>query len=148
MKSLSRVRLLATPWTAAYQAPPSMGFSRQEYWSGVPLPSPLWSWSDPSQGNGTCRSRSKPSLRSAFPEYQLPAGDSSGETIRQIAGLKEKGCMSHLCPYPAPSGKELSFSFSIFLSIYCCSRTEPILHRPRGKMYNKQKRIKIPLEKK
>ena len=40
MKLLSRVRLFATPWTAAYQAPPSMGFSRQEYWSGVPLPSP------------------------------------------------------------------------------------------------------------
>ena len=39
-KSLGRVRLSATPWTAAYQAPPSMGFSRQEYWSGVPLPSP------------------------------------------------------------------------------------------------------------
>ena len=39
MKSLSRVRLLATPWTAAHQAPLSMGFSRQEYWSGVPLPS-------------------------------------------------------------------------------------------------------------
>jgi len=37
VKSLSRVRLLATPWTAAYQAPPSMGFSRQEHWSGVPL---------------------------------------------------------------------------------------------------------------
>ena len=42
VKSLSRVWLLATPWTAAYQAPPSMGFSRQEYWSGVPLPSPFW----------------------------------------------------------------------------------------------------------
>ena len=40
VKSLSRVRLLATQWTAAYQAPPSMGFSRQEYLSGVPLPSP------------------------------------------------------------------------------------------------------------
>ena len=40
VKPLSRVRLLATPWTAAHQAPPSMGFSRQEYWSGVPLPSP------------------------------------------------------------------------------------------------------------
>ena len=40
VKSLSHVWLLATPWTAAYQAPPSMGFSRQEYWSGVPLPSP------------------------------------------------------------------------------------------------------------
>ena len=39
VKSLSSVRLLATPWTAAYQAPPSMGFSKQEYWSGVPLPS-------------------------------------------------------------------------------------------------------------
>ena len=41
VKSLSRVRLLVTPWTAAYQAPPSMGFSRQEFWSGVPLPSPI-----------------------------------------------------------------------------------------------------------
>ena len=40
VKLLSPVRLLATPWTAAYQTPPSMGFSRQEYWSGVPLPSP------------------------------------------------------------------------------------------------------------
>ena len=40
VKSLSCVRLLATPWTAAYQTPPFMGFSRQEYWSGVPLPSP------------------------------------------------------------------------------------------------------------
>ena len=40
VKSLSRVWLLATPWTAAFQAPPPMGFSRQEYWSGVPLPSP------------------------------------------------------------------------------------------------------------
>ena len=40
VKLLSRAWLLATPWTAAYQAPPSMGFSRQECWSGVPLPSP------------------------------------------------------------------------------------------------------------
>ena len=41
VKSLSRVRLLVTPWTATYQAPLSMGFSRQEYWGGVPLPSPM-----------------------------------------------------------------------------------------------------------
>ena len=40
VKSLSHVQLLATPWTAAYRASPSMGFSRQEYWSGVPSPSP------------------------------------------------------------------------------------------------------------
>ena len=39
VKLLSRVRLFATPWTVAYHAPPSVGFSRQEYWSGLPLPS-------------------------------------------------------------------------------------------------------------
>ena len=44
VKSLSRVWLLVTPWTAAHQAPPSTGFSRQEYWSGVPSPSPLITW--------------------------------------------------------------------------------------------------------
>ena len=51
-KSLSRVRLFPTPWTAAYQAPPPMGFSRQEYWSGLPLPSPegkLWQTYKPRQ---------------------------------------------------------------------------------------------------
>ena len=40
VKSLSRVRLFATPWTVAYQAPLYMGFSRQEYWSGLPFPPP------------------------------------------------------------------------------------------------------------
>ena len=40
VKSLSRVQLFATPWTVAYQASPSMGFSRQGYWSGLPFPSP------------------------------------------------------------------------------------------------------------
>ena len=40
MKSLSRVRLFATPWTVAYQVSKSMGFSRQEYWSGFPFPPP------------------------------------------------------------------------------------------------------------
>ena len=39
VKSLSHVRLFATPWTIVHQAPPSMGFSRQEYWSGLPFPS-------------------------------------------------------------------------------------------------------------
>ena len=41
LSRFSHVRLLATPWTAAHQAPPSMGFSKQGYWSGVPLPSPM-----------------------------------------------------------------------------------------------------------
>ena len=44
MKSLSRVQVLVTPWTAAHQAPLSMGFSRQGYWSGVPVLSPVWMW--------------------------------------------------------------------------------------------------------
>ena len=44
VKLLSHAWLLATPWTATHQAPPSMGFSRQEYWSGVPLPSPEKTW--------------------------------------------------------------------------------------------------------
>ena len=57
VKSLSRVRLLATPWTVAYQAPPSMGFPRQEYWSGVLLLSlrledPL-SWGQPTSTDRT-----------------------------------------------------------------------------------------------
>ena len=50
LSRFSRVRLCATPWTAAHEAPPSLGFSRQEYWSGLPLPSPMhesekWKWS-------------------------------------------------------------------------------------------------------
>ena len=52
VKSLSRARLLATAWTGAYQAPPSMGFSRQEYWSGVPLPS---SWGGHKSRNFKCK---------------------------------------------------------------------------------------------
>ena len=50
LSRFSRDRLCATPWTAAYQAPPSMGFSRKEHWSGLPFPSPMhesgkWKWS-------------------------------------------------------------------------------------------------------
>ena len=42
VKSLSCVRLFTTPWTVAYEAPPSMGFSRQKYWNGLPFPSPRY----------------------------------------------------------------------------------------------------------
>ena len=55
VKSLSCVRLLATPWTAAYQAPPSMGVSRQEYWSGSSVPSPK-------KRRGLQKSRGEPGL--------------------------------------------------------------------------------------
>ena len=52
VKSLSHARLFVTPWAAAYQAPPSMGFSRQEYWSGLPLPSLLMAWSSGNSRTG------------------------------------------------------------------------------------------------
>ena len=61
VKSLSRVQPSATPWTAAYEAPPSMGFSRQEYWSGVPLPSP----------SCTARRSNQSILKEISPEYSL-----------------------------------------------------------------------------
>ena len=66
VKSLSHVWLLATPWTAAYQAPPSMGVSRQEYWSGLPLPSPwfLCHWE--------CWNRILFAFRASTDMYTLP----------------------------------------------------------------------------
>ena len=60
VKSLSHVWLLATPWTAACQAPPFMGFSRQEYWSGVPLPSPTANAGDVKDVGSISRLRRSP----------------------------------------------------------------------------------------
>ena len=61
VKSLSHVWLLATPWTAAYQAPPSMGFSKQECWSGLPLPSPTIAFCFPNtRSQNTTRHMMKP----------------------------------------------------------------------------------------
>ena len=65
VKSLSCVRLFATPWTAAYQAPPSMGFSRQEYCSGLPLPSPWVMWEGPNCNHKRAR---KENMERDFPD--------------------------------------------------------------------------------
>ena len=84
VKSLSRVQLLATPWTAAYQAPQPMGFSRQEYWSGVPLPSP--------RRNKTWIAMSMPSTRSSFlNKYPLRRN-----SWNQGWGKKSKKWLKHL----------------------------------------------------
>ena len=72
VKSLSRVRLLATPWTVAHQAPPSMGVSRQEYWSGLPFPSP-GDLSDPG-----IESRSPALQADALPSEQPGKGQEEG----------------------------------------------------------------------
>ena len=88
VKLLSRVRLFATPWSAAYQAPPSMGFSRQEYWSGVPLPSPHWATRSPHMGKVTCL------------ESQLVIGEA---WIRTQVFCSKLSCFFHTisekCPY-------------------------------------------------
>ena len=79
VKSLSRVWLLATPWTAAYQAPPSMGFSRQEYWSGLPLPSPIW---NPRKDKSNLQ---WPKTNQCFPKAGVGAGtDWLGWSTREI----------------------------------------------------------------
>ena len=98
VKSLSRVQLLATPWTAAYQAPLSMGFSRQEYWSGVPLPSPFTTVSQFAQ---THIQWCHPTVSSCHPLLLLP---SNFPSIR-VFSSKSALCIR----WP----KYWSFSFSI-----------------------------------
>ena len=78
VKSLSRVRPSATPWTAAFQAPPSMGFSRQEYWSGMPLPSPK-------QGNRRANLKSSSLKAKGFRYYEIKKQGS----LRHGGGVKK-----------------------------------------------------------
>ena len=73
MKLLSCVQLLATPWTTAYQAGPSMGFSRQEYWSGVPLPSPSFSCGDSGTLGPHTLQRHHP-LKHVLSTWEVPGG--------------------------------------------------------------------------
>ena len=89
VKSLSRVRLLATPWTAAFQAPPSMGFSRQEYWSGVPLPSPPM---DLTLLNSCCSSPTPPRLE--------------GNSLIWLVDLKETVLLYWTLPLPFLFGNQ------------------------------------------
>ena len=71
VKSLSRVRPLSPPWTAAFQAPPSMGVSRQEYWSGVPLPSPRSAKTSLALGQNSSLSLQKPESPSRWPYWTV-----------------------------------------------------------------------------
>ena len=85
VKLFSHVRLLATPWTAAHQAPPSMGFSRQEYWSGVPLPSPP----DPMR-----------SVLSSSPSHQQE--DAATDRVRTLSNIFKFSKVRGQIPGPAP----------------------------------------------
>ena len=103
MKSLSHVRLFATPWTATYQAPLSLGFSRQEHWSGLPFPSPMhenekWKWShsvmsDSSRPHGLQPTRL---LRSwDFPDKSTGVGC---HFLLQCMKLKSESEVTQSCP--------------------------------------------------
>ena len=79
LSCFSHVRLCATPWTVAYQAPPSLGFSRQEHWSGLPFPSPMhesekWKWSRSVVSNSV-RPRG---LQPSPPGSPVPPGKDTG----------------------------------------------------------------------
>ena len=85
MKSLSHVRLFATPWTVAHQTPPSMEFSRQEYWSGLPFPSP---GDLPDPGN-----LPDPGIEPGSPALQADALPSEPQNVFACANLpKSKHC--------------------------------------------------------
>ena len=94
VKSLSRARLLATPWTAAYQAPPSMGFSRQEYWSGLPLPSPDGDYRDT---NGITYPKTMPGL-----DWTYTGTMESWAIGRAGATMGSRGAFCDSCPEMYP----------------------------------------------
>ena len=85
VKSLSRVILFATPWTAAHQAPPSMGFSRQEYWSGVPKPSSI--------SQRICQRT--PVLQNIYQNYQ-----------RECGWVSRPNILGKFCMYYIPSAED------------------------------------------
>ena len=99
MKLLSCVQLLATPWTAAQQAPLSMGFSRQEYWSGVPLPSPLLedqhsfisSYLEPAQCWGTSKTHLSETCK-VNAHWYLGQGITAEANNRITESPRRKGC--------------------------------------------------------
>ena len=125
LSRFSRVRLLATPWTAAYQAPPSMGVSRQESWSGLPLPSPsskptpletamlllcqtmtLSSWH---LGLSPFHCSVKTAWHTPDPTTAIAAGSPWAEGQRCWEGTSPISCLKHTFSLPLPTPRELAF---------------------------------------
>ena len=113
-KSLSRVLFLVTPWTAAYQAPPSMGFSRQEYWSGLPLPSPCTN-SKHFSTSSVPRSKTQNQMCQE-PAQEIPPMTRSckGDLISKASGLEG---------LPRPARASTPKPESVCLIILCLSPT-------------------------
>ena len=110
VKSLSCARLLVTPWTEDYQAPPSMGFSRQEYWNGVPFPS-LEDLPDPGikPGSPTLQAETLPSEPPGKPPFLLRWNEKNLKNILQFFLIISKVPLfmeprfAFLCPWPVNS---------------------------------------------
>ena len=112
VKSENEVSLLATPWTAAYQAPPSMGFSRQEYWSGVPLPSPRHFF------------RGHLNLGSKFPSYMEKAmAPHSSSLAWKIPWMEEPGGLQSMGSLRV--GYNWATSLSLFTFIHWRRKWQP-----------------------
>ena len=120
VKSLSHIQLLATPWTAAYQVPPSMGFSGQQYWSGVPLPSP---WSDPKRwfSGGCYRMRPQGGSTASCPRrFPLATGvlENSPVPGLEIRVRNARAPVSLLLPLlPAPARQIPSSAETVMLRV-------------------------------
>ena len=109
VKSLSHVRLFATPWTAAYRAPPPMGFSRQVYWSGVPSPSPTQLVSTQSQ----------PVMSSSSSRVLTGEVDATGGQVQDTADVRDSSSQpvsveAKRCFSAFPPGVESCWIFSLF----------------------------------
>ena len=102
VKSLSRVWLFATPWTIAYQAPPSMGFSRQECWSGLPFPSPKY-WS--------AAAAAAKSLQSCPTLCDPTDGSPPGSPVPGILQTRTLECL--LFPSPMHESEKWKWSHSV-----------------------------------
>ena len=101
MKSLSCVRFFATPWTVAYQAPPSMGFSRQECWSGLPFPAP-GDLPDPGiePGSPALRADALPSKPQGKPWHHMRAGKISRALLESNLKMKKHNLSNRNVKYP------------------------------------------------
>ena len=109
VKVLSHVQLLATPWSAAHQAPPSMGFSRQEYWSGVPLSPPLEQWVDANNWDRIRFGIRVVSLLWGYVGFEVP-DNYLGESVTQ-------SCLTFGYPMDcSPPGSSVEFSWQEYWS--------------------------------
>ena len=102
VKSLSHVRLFSTPWTAAYQAPPSMGFSRQEYWSGLPLPSLCWA---PTRNQKLPSTKLQREIKSYLPSMSSKSNRKERNVILLLENRKQS-CKIYINPKKIPKVTE------------------------------------------